>query len=85
MAALKSNKVNDWKREYAVDREKTREKESSGCRKNCDEYEGMVFSVAVRICVDPGGFRETKRVITRPRASVVPSRPLTNSPLTSVL
>lgn len=75
--ALKGNKADNCERERAVDREKAREKESSGCRKNCDEYEGMVFSVTVRICVDPGGFRETKRVITRPRASVVPSRSLT--------
>lgn len=27
--------------------------------------------------VDPGGFRETKRVITRPRASTVSSNPPT--------
>lgn len=54
-------------------------------RRSCKESrrEGEVFSItwlAVRVCVDPGGFRETKRVITRPRASAVPSNPLTHSP-----
>lgn len=55
-------------------------------RRSCKEgrREGEeLFSItwlAVRVCVDPGGFRETKRVITRPRASAVPSNPLTHSP-----
>jgi len=47
-----------------------------------DEY--GVASLPVRICVDPGGSRETKRIITRPRASVVPSGPSLTRPLARV-
>jgi hypothetical protein len=63
------------------------EKEPSrGCREN-NVVTSTVLSVAllpVRICVDPGGSRETKRIITRPRASVVPSGPSLTRPLARV-
>ena len=57
-------------------------KNRQSCKEGRREGEEL-FSItwlAVRVCVDPGGFRETKRVITRPRASAVPSNPLTHSP-----
>lgn len=75
-----------WGRGRRALKRKTKEHGKEGKnRRSCKESrrEGEVFSItwlAVRVCVDPGGFRETKRVITRPRASAVPSNPLTHSP-----
>lgn len=62
--------------------DKIRGKESSELSWRERERSG-VFSTTwlpVGVRVDPGGFRETKRVITCPRASAVPSNPLTHSP-----
>jgi len=64
--------------------ERERERVVAGLSRKQRRDEYGVASLPVRICVDPGGSRETKRIITRPRASVVPSGPSLTRPLARV-